>query len=841
MSRREKINNNLSLGLDLYLQATKGGLIDHLKTQEGLSDLRRDLSTFAEELIRYRLSGKTKDGWVGYSERFNGLSDDVAEMLHISLSRVRESGKQENVINTLFGLGEVAFLGSLQKIDSAFEIELPEKDEDVKDSIETKGVFRREDWITRNMLKAEPDVLWVFGDNMERKGFGGQAAEMRGERNAVGIPTKIAPRRDEAAYFRDDDYEIAMKEMAPDIKRLKDHLRSGKTVVWPSAGIGTDRADLKNKAPKIWAEIQKLEKELEELSVSDSKNLTVDVINKKSLSSREIPVGMIDISRYGTLRFGDDRKPTLGNPFVMNSAGGRDGNRVDVVQKYAQKLLNDLNRPGFEDWFKDVTSDVKGVVCFCSPDLCHGHVLKSAIEAVRNGKDMKEAVLPFTKDPVKARADLEGVKNIVQSSSVVNNQKSLDFSYAGIGSRDTPPHILDKMTKVAEILGKRGWVLRSGGAVGADSAFEKGSDNVGGKKEIFIAWNKISSDRIQAKIPNANKDFVGYDAEDEKLASRIITELGKNWEGYGRGAKALQARNMRQVLGLKKDSPSSLIIAYTEGGKLKGGTATALKISMERNIPILNLGDPRLINLSVDEIVNEIDKLVPSLNKSEDVKDSSKNELKLDLDLNSLNIKDRDVTVFSGKDRIGSNMYPAQVEWGDEVTPRRLWDCNEVPYMLSKTKDAKKREELIDVYARSKAYALSKGNSKEESVEIGAKALKKAARGLEKGPYGRSDWQQVNISIMQELSDDKFMRNPDCAKWLLETGKGRIEEGNYWGDVFWGVALKDMPNRGIKAGDGENNLGKIRMKTRDMLFQKLNLNLEDKQIDDKKKSMGFER
>jgi len=47
--------------------------------------------------------------------------------------------------------------------------------------------------------------------------------------------------------------------------------------------------------------------------------------------------------------------------------------------------------------------------------------------------------------------------------------------YAGIGARATPPEILSLMTRAAFALTKRGYVLRSGHAIGADSAFERGA------------------------------------------------------------------------------------------------------------------------------------------------------------------------------------------------------------------------------------------------------------------------------------------------------------------------------------------------------------------------------
>lgn len=106
-------------------------------------------------------------------------------------------------------------------------------------------------YITRKMLRDEPNTLFVFGDNIARSGLGGQAKEMRGELNAVGIPTKKFPSNSPSAFFSDQDYSSFISESAKDWKRIENHLKSGNKVVWPSDGIGTGLADLKNKAPSI--------------------------------------------------------------------------------------------------------------------------------------------------------------------------------------------------------------------------------------------------------------------------------------------------------------------------------------------------------------------------------------------------------------------------------------------------------------------------------------------------------------------------------------------------------------------------------------------------------------
>ncbi|AKE44783.1 hypothetical protein AU106_gp152 [Sinorhizobium phage phiM9] len=106
-------------------------------------------------------------------------------------------------------------------------------------------------FITRQMLKDEPDTLFVFGDNLSRVGLGGQAKEMRGEPNAVGIPTKKLPLMADHAFFTDDDYFLVLDQLLEADKRIVEHLNSGGTVVWPEDGIGTGLAQLDERAPMI--------------------------------------------------------------------------------------------------------------------------------------------------------------------------------------------------------------------------------------------------------------------------------------------------------------------------------------------------------------------------------------------------------------------------------------------------------------------------------------------------------------------------------------------------------------------------------------------------------------
>lgn len=121
--------------------------------------------------------------------------------------------------------------------------------------------------ISRAMVRADRATLYVFGDNFAGEGFGGQAAEMRGEPNAVGIPTKRRPARAPDAYLTDDDLPRFKRSAAAAFARLADHLRAGGDIVWPADGIGTGRAELAERAPRVWSALERARARLEAIVI----------------------------------------------------------------------------------------------------------------------------------------------------------------------------------------------------------------------------------------------------------------------------------------------------------------------------------------------------------------------------------------------------------------------------------------------------------------------------------------------------------------------------------------------------------------------------------------------
>lgn len=110
--------------------------------------------------------------------------------------------------------------------------------------------------ITRQMLRLEPQTIFVFGDNMSGRGLGGQAKEMRGEPNAVGIPTKWSPDMHPDSFFLDRELERVRPKIDAAFLRLAFHMLKGGAIVWPADGIGTGRAELPQRAPLIWELIE---------------------------------------------------------------------------------------------------------------------------------------------------------------------------------------------------------------------------------------------------------------------------------------------------------------------------------------------------------------------------------------------------------------------------------------------------------------------------------------------------------------------------------------------------------------------------------------------------------
>ena len=121
-----------------------------------------------------------------------------------------------------------------------------------------KYKIERMRFITREYVRANRDKLFLFGDNLERRGFGGQAAAMRGEPNAIGIPTKKSPRYKDDAFFSDDEFEQNKAAIDAAFGKVTQAVTEAvRSIVIPSDGLGTGRAELDKRAPRTFVYLQK--------------------------------------------------------------------------------------------------------------------------------------------------------------------------------------------------------------------------------------------------------------------------------------------------------------------------------------------------------------------------------------------------------------------------------------------------------------------------------------------------------------------------------------------------------------------------------------------------------
>lgn len=169
----------------------------------------------------------------------------------------------------------------------------------------------------------------------------------------------------------------------------------------------------------------------------------------------------------------------------------------------------------------------------------------------------------------------------------------MNYYYVGIGSRETPDDVIKMFENMAESLANKGFILRSGHADGADAAFERGCDSVGGAKEIYIPWRGFNDSGSSLVVKGGE-------------AFNIAQKYHPYWQNLKEGAKKLQARNSHQVLGLDLKTPSNFILCWTKNGKGSGGTGQAIRIAKAYKIPVFDAGSYENLKDYYNDVINYI-------------------------------------------------------------------------------------------------------------------------------------------------------------------------------------------------------------------------------------------
>lgn len=192
-----------------------------------------------------------------------------------------------------------------------------------------------------------------------------------------------------------------------------------------------------------------------------------------------------------------------------------------------------------------------------------------------------------------------------------------DKFFTGIGSRETPKWVGLVLSKFTNYMTSRGYVLRSGGAPGADTFCESGVTNTLIKdsndfKEIYIPWKGFNG-----------SDSNLYTLEDSEEVIAIAENNHPAYKYLKPQVKKLMNRNVYQVLGKDLNTPSEFVICYTNDGckshttrtNKTGGTGLAISVASKNNVPIINLGNTddlnRILNiLGLEIVLIDFDKIL---------------------------------------------------------------------------------------------------------------------------------------------------------------------------------------------------------------------------------------
>lgn len=177
-------------------------------------------------------------------------------------------------------------------------------------------------------------------------------------------------------------------------------------------------------------------------------------------------------------------------------------------------------------------------------------------------------------------------------NNIIKDDTELIRYYTGIGSRETPQDVCAIMVALAKALGLAGYTLRSGGADGADAAFETGACEVDAPRDIFIPWKGFNG---------STSTLIGASPEALAMAKSVHPRWflleARVKAGKSKAPMIMHGRNCYQVLGLTLDVPTSFVLCWTPDGcedestrsKATGGTATAIALASRKKIGVINL------------------------------------------------------------------------------------------------------------------------------------------------------------------------------------------------------------------------------------------------------------
>lgn len=154
------------------------------------------------------------------------------------------------------------------------------------------------------------------------------------------------------------------------------------------------------------------------------------------------------------------------------------------------------------------------------------------------------------------------------------------IAVAAIGSRETPDSILSLMEKTGAWLARKGYIVKSGNATGADQAWARGVNSVDPTSLVLsLPWPSYETQAIR----KGNMLVLTYPEWMREKAK----QLHPAWDRLGQGGEKLMIRNIDIIHGVRQT------LCWMNPVK-QGGTGQGVRYSLELGIPVLNLYYPEV-------------------------------------------------------------------------------------------------------------------------------------------------------------------------------------------------------------------------------------------------------
>lgn len=168
---------------------------------------------------------------------------------------------------------------------------------------------------------------------------------------------------------------------------------------------------------------------------------------------------------------------------------------------------------------------------------------------------------------------------------------------ACIGSREISTKVESCLIAIGAYIAKNGHYVVSGGALGSDASFAAGANLISPTKvKLFLPWATYNKELI------VKGNLIETEITTE--AQELAMAYHPKYDSLRQGAQRMMGRNASIIL------DSDITLAFLNHSKIGGGgTGHGFRVSMALKHPTMDISGLEKGSLSVQEIIDWIDKI----------------------------------------------------------------------------------------------------------------------------------------------------------------------------------------------------------------------------------------